>query len=151
MIEKNIADNTEDSPKYGRRSTDYNDPEEVLPSTKSNRWSSVFNGLGLAFILTVCVAVGRFSGKVDSNVKDIDDNKVAIKEILSQNRDLIITLKEQNIQQKESDKRFESKFDRVIDKLNDVDDSVKDNKKDIIIMQQKISKIDNTGVVLAMR
>jgi hypothetical protein len=102
-------------------------------------------------VLTVCVGVGRFSGQVDSNVKDIDHNKVAIRELLDQNRDLIIVLKEQNIQQKESDKRFEDKFDRVIDRLKDVDDSVRDNKKDIIIMQQKISRVDNTGVVLAMR
>ena len=145
------ANNTEDTPKHGRRKSD--DPEFKTPvsSTRSNRWSSVFNGLGLAFILTICVAVGRFSGQVDSNVKDIDDNKIAIKEILHQNRDLIIVLKEQNIQQKESDRRFEDKFDRVIDQLKDVDDSVRDNKKDIIIMQQKISAVDNTGVIVAMR
>lgn len=145
------ANNTEDTPRNGRRATDNQCPEDLLPSKAGGLWSVVRNSVGVAFVLTVCVGVGRFSGQVDSNVKDIDHNKVAIRELLDQNRDLIIVLKEQNIQQKESDKRFEDKFDRVIDRLKDVDDSVRDNKKDIIIMQQKISKMDKTSVYLAMR
>jgi hypothetical protein len=145
------ANNTEDTPRNGRRATDNQCPEDLLSSKTSGLWSIVRNSVGVAFVLTVCVGIGRFSNTVDTNVKDIDHNKVAIRELLDQNRDLIIVLKEQNIQQKESDKRFEDKFDRVIDRLKDVDDSVRDNKKDIIIMQQKISKMDKTSVYLAMR
>ena len=142
------ANNTEDTPRNGRRATDNKPDESVFSPKTSGLWSVVRNSVGVAFVLTVCVGIGRFSNTVDTNVKDIDHNKVAIRELLDQNRDLIIVLKEQNIQQKESDKRFEDKFDR----LKDVDDSVRDNKKDIIIMQQKISKVDNTRIdYLAMR
>jgi CRISPR/Cas system CSM-associated protein Csm2 small subunit len=145
------ANNTEDTTKHGRRKSD--DPEFKTPvsSTHSNRWSSVFNGLGLAFLLGIAVTAGGVLRQVDSNVDDIDHNKQSIKEILIQNNALLVTLAGQNAQQKESDKRFESMFRDVIDGLDDVDDSVRENKKDIIIMQQKISAVDNTGVIVAMR
>jgi len=146
------ANNTEDSPRNGRRSTDDPSFKTDVPQQVRSNWNNVFNGLGLAFLLTMAVATGKFLGQMGTNVEDIDDNKVAIKAILQQNQELIIAIKEQNIQQQESDKRFESKFDDVIDKLKDVDDSVRENKKDIIIMQQKISKIDKLAVYqLAMR
>ena len=146
------ANNTEDTPRNGRRATDNKCAESVLPSATNSLWSVVRNSVGVAFVLTVCVGIGRFSTTLDTAVKNVDDNKVAIRELLDQNRDLLITLKEQNIQQKESDKRFESKFDDVIEKLKDVDDSVRENKKDIIIMQQKISEIDKLSVYqFAMR
>jgi hypothetical protein len=147
----NDASNTEDTPKHGRRTTDNPEFEAYIPPTKSNRWGSILNGLGLAFILTVCVATGGFLRQVGTNVGDIDENKQTIKEILVQNNALLVTLSEQNAQQKASDKRFEGMFKDVIDGLDDVDDSVRDNEKDIIIMQQKMSSVDNTSVYLAMR
>jgi hypothetical protein len=145
------ANNTEDFAGNGRRSTDNKPPETAFSPSASNFRSRLLIGFISLGGITALLGIGRASNTLDTAVKDIDHNKVAIREILDQNRDLIIVLKEQNIQQKESDKRFEGKFDRVIDKLKDVDDSVRDNKNDIIIMQQKISMRDNTGVYLAMR
>lgn len=145
------ANNTEDTPRNGRRATDDKQDETVFSSKTSGLWSVVRNSVGVAFVITVCVGVGRFSHTVDTNVNDIAKHDTVIEKILEQNNKLLVVLETQNIQQKESDKRFEDKFDRVIDQLKDVDDSVRDNKKDIIIMQQKISYKDNTGVVLAMR
>jgi len=145
------ANNTEDTTRNGRRSTDNQPDETFFPSKTGSLWSVIRNSVGVAFVITVCVGVGRFSHTVDSNVKDIDTAKGERKEIMVEIREIVSVLREQNIQQKESDKRFEEKFDDVIDQLKDVDDSVRDNKKDIIIMQQKISVVDNTDVIVAMR
>jgi hypothetical protein len=136
---------------HGRRSTDCEHAQTVLSSQNSGLWGVIRTSVGVAFIITVCVGVGRFSNTVDTNVKDIDVAKGERKEIMVEIREIVTVLREQNIQQKESDKRFEEKFDNVIDQLKDVDDSVRDNKKDIIIMQQKISVVDNTDVIVAMR
>ncbi len=142
----------EDPAKHRRRSTDCEQPKELLSPKDGGLWSVVRNSVGVAFVLTVCVGVGRFSGTVDTNVKDIDHNKVAIKEMLRQNQQLIIALKEQNVQQKESDKRFEEKFDDANEKLDDINNGVQQNRESIIIMQNgKLSMIDNTGVNVAMR
>jgi hypothetical protein len=147
-----IADNREDTAKHGRRATDHIEDEAVLSQASSGLWNIIRNSIGVAFVLTVCVGVGRFSGQVDSNVKSIDENKVAIKEILIQNNTLLLALTAQNIQQKESDKRFEEKFDDANHMLNRINDGVKQNRENIIILQNgKVSISDKTSVYLAMR
>lgn len=149
------ANNEKDTRIHGRRATDDPSFKASVPQTSGNNWRSVFNGLGLAFILTVCVGIGRFSHTIDANVKEIDVAKQERKELLKQIRDVVIVLKEQNIQQKESDKRFEEKFDDANDKLDRINDGVQKNRESIIILQNgsaKVSIRDNTAVYeLAMR
>lgn len=160
--ENKIADNTEGATKFGRRSTDNTGSKGDISQSKGDKLRSVFNGLGLAFILTVCVTTGRLLGQMDSNVKGIDDNKVAIKETLVVVRDLVVALNKSNvlqeqrdIQQKESDKRFEEKFDDANDKLDRINDGVQKNRESIIILQNsggKLSLKDKTKVdFIAMR
>ena len=146
------ANNTEDIRKHGRRKTDNQPNEEVFPSAKGSNWGNVFNGLGLAFLLTMAVATGKFLGQMGTNVDDIAENKSNIEKMLEQNQELIIALKEQNIQQKESDKRFEEKFDDANNKLDRINDGVQKNRESIIILQNgKVSLKDNTVVNVAMR
>jgi len=128
-------DNREDTVEHGRRSTDGEQPQELLPPKDGGLWSVIRNSVGVAFVISVCVGVGRFSTQIDENIKDIDHNRVAIVDILKQNQELIIAIKEQNIQQKESDKRFEQKFDDANEKLNDINNGVQQNRESIIIMQ----------------
>jgi hypothetical protein len=108
-------------------------------------------GVSFAIALALLLSLLFALDSVVSPVKDIDTAKGERKEIMVEIREIVSVLREQNVQQKESDERFEEKFDDVIDQLKEVDDSVRDNKNDIIIMQQKISKMDKTSVYLAMR
>lgn len=149
------ANNTEDTARNGRRSTDNPCTEKVLPQATNSLRFKFFSGflsLGLiTALLTVGISVGKYSTTLDTAVKDVEDNRNSIKELLRQNQDLIIVLKEQNIQQKESDKRFEDKFDDANDKLDRINDGVQKNRESIIILQNgKISMRDNTSVI-AMR
>ena len=105
------ANNTENTSGAGRRSTDNKEFETRITSTKSNRWGGILNGIGLAFLLGVAVTAGGFLKQVDSNVKEIEVAKQERKELMLQNNALLITLAEFNVQQRESDKRFEEKFD----------------------------------------
>jgi hypothetical protein len=153
------ANNTENTSGTGRRSTDNKEPESVLSSPSGSLWGIIRNSVGVAFVLTVCVGVGRFSHTVDTNVKGIDENKQAIKEILIQNNSLILaltvsnTLQEQrDKQQTESDKRFEGKFDESNEIQKKVLDKLGDHDKQIIILNQKVSVVDKLSVyTLAMR
>ena len=153
--EDKIADNAEDTRKFGRRSTDNPGFKGSVSQASNSNWRSVFNGLGLAFILTVCVTTGRLLGQMDSNVKEIDTAKQERKELMKQILDVVIVLKEQNVQQRESDKRFEEKFDDANDKLDRINDGVQKNRESIIILQNsggKLSGRDKTKVdYLAMR
>lgn len=146
----NDENDREATAKTGRRSTDNKSDEGFFSSSSISIRYKLFGGffsLGLiTSLLTVGVSVGKYSTTLDTAVTSIAENKETIKSILSQNRDLIITLKEQNIQQKESDKRFESMFKDVIDGLDDVKDGVNSNEKDIIILQQKVSRQDKTAL-----
>ena len=165
MTEKNIADNTEYTPKYGRRSTDYNDPETILPSTKSNRWSSVRDGLGLAFLLSVAVTIGAYLKQVDSNVIDITDHDKKFEVVIArleagdlERLSLLKSLEKSNTilemrdeQQKKSDSRFETMFKESNDKLDDVIKGVNDNKIQIINLNKTTMANDNTSVIVAMR
>ena len=152
MSDNKIADCTEDTRKYGRRSTDNKSLEKNMPYSTGSLWGSIRNGVLTASFITALIGIGRFSYKVDTNANNIDENKQAIKELLTQNRNLIIVLKEQNIQQKESDKRFEQKFDDANDKLDRINDGVQKNRESIIILQNgKVSMQDNTTVNVAMR
>ena len=160
-----IANDTEDTSKHRRRSTDYFDSETVLPSTKSDRWSSVFNGLGLAFILGVAVTAGGFLKQVDSNVKGIDDHdkkfEVVIARLESGDLERLSLLKSldksntilemRDEQQKKSDDRFETMFKESNDKLDDVIRGVNDNKIQIINLNKTTMVTDNTAVIVAMR
>lgn len=144
--------NTEETIRNGRRKTDGLAMEESVPHSPSGLWRSVRNGVFTAAFVTSLIAIGRFSYKVDSNVGNIAENKESIKDILKQNRELIIAIKEQNIQQKESDKRFEEKFDDANDKLDLINNGVQKNRESIIILQNgKMSALDNTHVNIAMR
>ena len=145
------ADNREDITKHGRRATDDPAIKTDIPQQVRSNWYNVFNGLGLAFLLTMAVGTGKFIGQMGTNVGDIDDNKVAIKAILQQNQELIIAIKEQNIQQKESDKRFEEKFDDANEKLEKINDGVQKNRENIIILQNgKMSMRDNTSTIIVL-
>jgi len=161
----NDANNTEDFTGNGRRSTDNQPPEIVLPSTKSNRWGSVLNGLGLAFLLGVAVTAGGFLKQVDSNVDDIashekkfdivvarleagDLERLSLLKSLEKSND-IQELRDQ--QQIKSDGRFEGMFNESNKKLDDVIRGVNDNKIQIINLNKTTFVTDNTGVYLAMR
>jgi len=152
MNEPKIADNAKDTPKHGRRSTDDPKFKENMPSPVHSNWRSVFNGLGLAFILTVAVASGKLLGRVDANSVDIEEAKNERKEIIVEIRELVYALKDQNIQQKESGKRFEEKFDDANEKLDKINEGVQKNRENIIILQNgKVSMRDKTSVKVAMR
>ena len=158
--EKKIADNTENTGKYGRRATDNPSFKEDIPQTSGNNWRSIFNGLGLAFILTVCVTTGRLLGQMDSNVKNIDKHdqkfELVIKRLEKGDLERLALLKsleksneinqQRNIQQEKSDERFEGMFQDANEKLDDIKDGVFKNQKDIIILQQKVSVKDKLSL-----
>ena len=147
--------NTENVRTPRRRATDTIEPKKSVPPPSHGFRGSLFTGvfsLGIATaIFTSGMQWNNYTTKVDSNVE-------SIKVLLKQNQELIIAIKEQNIQQKESDKRFEQKFDDANDQLKDIIDGQKEmnnnimnNSKDIIILQQKISLMAIDGVTVAMR
>jgi hypothetical protein len=143
--------NTEGVIRNGRRKTDTVTTEEILPSTISGGVRGVFKWFFSFGLVAALIAVGRASHTLDTAIADNDKQDKRIEQLFLQNQKLILALHEQNIQQKESDKRFEEKFDKTIDTLEDVKDGVNRNSKDIIILQQKVSMRDKTTVYLAMR
>jgi hypothetical protein len=140
------ANNTENTSGTGRRSTDNKEPERVLSSSSGSLWGIIRNSVGVAFVLTVCVGVGRFTNTVGSNVKEIEVAKQERKELMLQNNALLITLAEFNVQQRESDKRFEGKFDESNEIQKKVLDKLGDHDKQIIILNQKVSVVDKLSV-----
>jgi hypothetical protein len=160
-----IADNTENTGKHGRRATDYINDEVVLSSTKGNRWGSVRDGLGLAFILGVAVTAGGFLKQVDSNVTKIDEHDkkfdIVVARLEAGDLERLSLLKSleksneieelRNQQQIKSDERFEGMFNESNKKLDDVIKGVNDNKIQIINLNKTTSIIDKTNVYLAMR
>ena len=146
--------NEEDRRNYekdGRRSTDKRRDEGsgTQPGVGFRNW--FLNGIAVGGVVTALLGIGRASTTLDTAVKSNDTQDQRIEQLFEQNNKLLLALTEQNIQQKESDKRFEEKFDRTIETLEDVKDGVKENSKDIIILQQhqKLSSKDNTGVQIA--
>lgn len=142
------ANNRRDPEKNGRRATDNQQIKKYMSYPGNSLWGYVRNGIASAFVITALVGVGRASHTLDTAVKDVDENKIAIKNILEQNQELILVLKEQNIQQKESDKRFEEKFDNANEKLKNINDGVQKNRENIIILQNgKLSMRDKTNII----
>jgi methyl-accepting chemotaxis protein len=153
------ADNSKNSVKYGRRKTDGGNNEKDIPQPQSSLWRSIFNGIGLAFVITALIAVGRFSGQMDSTVSHITKQNENIEKILISVATLTEATKNNSEsirdnkdflkgflgQQRESDKEF-------LDVIKDIKNGVDRNRESIIIMQQKVSHIDKTKVELyAMR
>ena len=161
----NDANNTEDTQKPRRRASDHQSVEGVLPSEARSRWSSVFNGIGLAFILTVCVAIGSYTGRVEANVEDIAEHDKKFDIVVArleagdlERLSLLKSLEKSNAiqelrdqQQIKSDGRFEGMFNESNKKLDDVIRGVNDNKIQIINLNKTTFVTDNTGVYLAMR
>ena len=154
-----VGSNTEEIARTGRRSTDNTSTEGVFsPSGNSFRnkfYSGVFSLGVVTALLTVGISAGNFSATLDTVVKATDENKESIKDILTQNRDLIIVLKEQAIYQKVQDlhqkayeKKILGKFDKTEEYLNDINIGVRGNREAITIINlgNKVTSIDNTRV-----
>lgn len=147
-----VGSNTEEIARTGRRSTDNTSTERVFsPSGNSFRnkfYSGVFSLGVVTALLTVGISAGNFSATLDTAVKSIDENKESIKDILNQNRDLIIVLKEQGIHQKAYEKKILDKLDNTEDKLNDINNGVRGNREAITIINlgNKVTSRDNTRV-----
>lgn len=161
----NDANNTEDTPKHGRRASDHQSTESLLPSEARSRWSSVFNGIGLAFVLTVCVAIGSYTGRVETNVTKIEEHDkkfdIVVARLEAGDLERLSLLKSleksnaieelRNQQQIQSDGRFEGMFNESNQKLDKVIQGVNENKVQIINLNKTSFVTDNTGVYLAMR
>jgi hypothetical protein len=145
------ANTTEDIARNGRRATDDKHPEGFISHQNHGLLRWLVNGITVGGVIGAIFLSGRASTAMDTALKNDDKQDIRIENLYVQNNKLLLALTEQNVQQRESDKRFESMFRDVIEGLEDVDDSVRENEKDIIIMQQKISAIDNTSVTVAMR
>lgn len=157
--EKNVANNTENIRKYGRRASDNTAHEEDMSHKDGSLFRWLINGVTVGGVIGAIFFSGRASSTMDTALKVNDNQDTRIEQLFEQNNKLLLALTEQNIQQKESDKRFEKKFDDANEKLNDIkqgqdkmNDNILRNEKDIIILQQKISSIDKLSIYsIAMR
>ena len=151
--------NTEEIAGNGRRSTDNASVEGVFSSSgnsfRNKFYSGVFSLGVVTALLTVGISAGNFSATLDTVVKATGENKESIKDILTQNRDLIIVLKEQaiyqkvqGIHQKEYEKKILDKLDNTENKLNDINNGVRGNREAITIINlgNKVTSRDNTRV-----
>ena len=147
----NGEDVPKDVPKHGRRATDNKQVETGVSSSSYGFRSRLFSGFVALGGVTALLAIGRASNTLDTVVRDTSNNTVTIREMLITQTELMHSINKNTEfmnrffdQQKESDKEF-------LDVIRDIKTGVDRNRESIIIMQQKVSKADKTGVYIAMR
>lgn len=145
------ADNTKDVRKYGRRATDNKRVETAVSPSYNSVRSRLFSGFLAIGGVTALIAIGRASHTLDTVVKDTAANSAVIQQMLVTQTELMHSINKNTEfmnrffdQQKDSDKEF-------LDVIRDIKTGVDRNRESIIIMQQKVSKADKTGVYIAMR
>jgi hypothetical protein len=150
MLGQNIADNKEDITKHRRRHTDNVQMETNLPSSGMSNRMRLFGGvLSVGFVsamLTTGVWIGKYSSTVDAMALNDKIQNERIETAIVTLAEVVVILKNQGIQQQDSDKRFEEKFDESNQLQNKVLDELKDQREKIIILNQKISLRDDTRV-----
>ena len=142
----------EDAKKHGRRASDNKQMEEGVSSSSYGFRSRLFSGFVAIGGVTALLAIGRASNTLDTVVADTASNTTTIREMLITQTELMHSINKNTEfmnrffdQQKESDKEF-------LDVIRDIKSGVDRNRESIIIMQQKVSIADKTGVYnLAMR
>ena len=153
--ETEIANNAEDTRKHGRRASDNPDYKGDMSHKDGSLLRWLINGVTVGGVIGAIFFSGRASSTMDTALKVNDKQDLRIEQLYQQNNKLLLALTEQNIQQKESDRRFEEKFDDANDKLDRINDGVQKNRESIIILQNgsgKLSLKDKTKVIsVAMR
>lgn len=150
----NSEDDTESNAEHGRRSTDNTENEGGVSSSGSSFRSRLLTGfIGIGGV-TALLGVGRASSvldtavinniKQDAKIEKIYD-RLALNDI-EQNR-LLIVLENQVQQQNRSDKEFLDELKETKEKLNDIDHGVRQNRESIIMINPKMSAVDNTNVI----
>ena len=150
----NSENDTEGDVKHGRRSTDNKEPQEVFSSSGVSFRSRLFAGFVALGGVTALIALGRASHTLDSAVatnlkQDVRIEKIwerMAKDDIEQNR-ILVVLENQVQQQNKSDIEFLNELKETREKLNDIDNGVRQNRESIIMINPKMSKIDNTNVV----
>ena len=150
---------SEDVAKHGRRASDNKQVETGVSSSSYGFRSRLFSGFVALGGVTALLAIGRASNTLDTVVKDTAENTKTIKEILVQNKELLVTLQmsnklleERDKQQIKSDERFEKKLDKSNSIQERVLDKLQSHDRQIFILNQKVSVADKVRVQqLAMR
>jgi hypothetical protein len=150
----NSENDTEGDVKHGRRSTDNIEDEGYISPSSSSFRSKLLSGFLAIGGVTALIATGRASHVLDTAVitnlkQDVKIEKIydrlALNDI-EQNR-LLVVLENQVQQQNKSDYEFLRELKETREKLNDIDHGVRQNRESIIMINPKMSAVDNTNVI----
>ena len=150
----NSEDDTEGNAEHGRRSTDNTENESSVSSSGNSFRSRLLAGfIGIGGV-TALLGVGRASSVLDTAVINNIKQDAKIEKILDrlavndieQNR-LLVVLENQVQQQNRSDAEFLDELKETREKLNDIDNGVRQNRESIIMINPKMSAVDNTNVI----
>jgi hypothetical protein len=150
----NSEDDTESNAEHGRRSTDNTENEGSVSSSYSSFRSKLLSGFLAIGGVTALIATGRASHVLDTAVINNIKQDAKIEKILDrlavndieQNR-LLVVLENQVQQQNRSDAEFLDELKETREKLNDIDHGVRQNRESIIMINPKMSAVDNTNVI----
>ena len=150
----NSEDDTEGNVEHGRRSTDNTENEDSVSSSFRSFRSRLLTGfIGIGGV-TALLGVGRASHvldtavitnlKQDAKIEKIFD-RLALNDI-EQNR-LLVVLENQVQQQNRSDREFMDVIAPIKQQLQNIDNGVRQNRESIIMINPKMSAVDNTNVI----
>jgi hypothetical protein len=150
----NSENDTEGDVKHGRRSTDNIEDEGYISPSSSSFRSKLLSGFLAIGGVTALIATGRASHVLDTavitNLKQDKKIELIITQLhtndIEQNR-LLSMLENTVIQQKRSDTEFLDELKETREKLNDIDHGVRQNRESIIMINPKMSAVDNTNVI----
>jgi hypothetical protein len=145
--------NTEETSRNGRRSTDDTTTEGIFPQSSGTFRNRLFSGFLALGGVAALVGIGRASHTLDTavatNIKQ--DTKIEqmydrlTKNDIEQNR-LLVVLENNVILQKSYEQKILDKLDNTKDQLNNINNGVRGNREAIIIMNGKVTYRDNTRV-----